>query len=225
MTENGTHRIHCPNLLNFTLCSGFLRLLTFATPVTVDSNHPVRRIYHRAFWTFPLSLFFRLLVLSLFFFSFSSFDNRGMRRDRRQCVCRRGLSITACQHTRHESTNGDFKHCWQGNCTYICTGLRRTRLSVAARSRSVASRACVDRPSISPPPSLPTSARRRSLAVSHLSPFFPRAVSSVAPSLFPSLYLARAVYLALTRIAIPFPRLPPTNVPCRHPRSHGHARS
>lgn len=55
----GAHQIHCPNLLNFTLCSGFLRSLTFAAPVTVDSKSSPKcaEFITRALNFFTIALF------------------------------------------------------------------------------------------------------------------------------------------------------------------------
>lgn len=97
--------------------------------------------------------------------------------------------------------------------------MRRTRLSVAARSRSVASRACVDRPSIPPTTRAPISRAFPPF----LPPLFPNPRAQSRASLLRSLlhYFSRACAVSLAPRLSRFllgslQRLASRNVPCCH---------
>ena len=146
---------------------------SFATIDTGNSNH-VRFIPSRApraSETFSRSITPFTFILLFFFLRPHARRSRHVG-DRRQIPSVCVIDHRVCWWNAAQARTKDFKHCWQGNCTYICTGLRRTRLSVAARSSSVASRACATA-LLSPP-----SARRRSRSFHFLSRPSCREVSS-----------------------------------------------
>lgn len=74
------------------------------TERAVDSNHILHQIYHRSELR---TVAFHAVT---FLFLLSLLPPRQSRDASRSTAARRrGLSITACQRTRHE--HGDFKHC------------------------------------------------------------------------------------------------------------------
>lgn len=185
----------------------------------MNSNHRIY-LFARAACSenFPLAAAFRhasLFLLSSLFTLLTRVD-----RDRRRRLI--GERYRSPRVSASAARAEDFKHCWQGNCTYICTGLRRTRLSVAARSRSVASRACVDRPFI------PTSARRRSRSFQHPPPLLPPPSPRARErsSLLRALPAARAGLSRFHREAaraISFSRLPSWRLLLERPAPRGWA--
>lgn len=104
--RNGAHSDSLSKLVKLHAAS--VPSLSFATPRAVDSNHPVRRIYHRALRNFSAIAFCHALLFFFFFLSLPFFQ-QSRNVSRSTAVRRRVLSITLCQRTRHE--HGDFKHC------------------------------------------------------------------------------------------------------------------